>query len=217
MNEALLQRVVAGDVLAWHSLWKAVEPTVWHITGRWQLVGQLSKRDDDRRNIVVDVMHRLQDDGHRRIRAFLAAEPSAAKSSFKAWLVTMTTRAAIDYLRAHPEFDAARGRAGEARWFKVVPMSDPDGRSTVADAPSKAAVSELLDRARRDLRNDQLRALSLWLEGGTHLEIEQELGLRDAGAGERLVRSALKKLRDRFAPGHDTLIEGTRDHLRETT
>ena len=219
MDETLLEKVIDGDVLAWHTLWHAIEPTVWQVTGKWQLVGKLCKRDDDRRNIVVEVMNLLREQGHRRIRIYLDSRGTRERSSFKSWLATVTARASIDYLRAHPEFDDARGRPGAApKWVHVVPMADPDARAVPADASSRAAVAQLLDRARRDLRPDQLAALSLWLEGSTAEEIDEELVLGDAPAADRLVRSALKRLRDRFATTTlDTLIMRAPERIEETT
>ena len=111
--EELVRRVVAGDPRAWHELWDAVQPTLWAITGKWQITGPLSQRDEDRRNIVVEVMERLRADGFRRLKSYLASlepEGNPRAGSFKTWLCTVTARTAIDYVRAHPEYRDVRSR-----------------------------------------------------------------------------------------------------------
>lgn len=202
--DALIHRVVDGDTSAWHALWSAIEPTIWHVTGQWRLVGPLSRSDDDRRNILVEVMHLLREGEHRRLRIYLQSAGNRPTSSFKTWLATVTARAAIDYLRAHPEFDDARGRASEEpRWVRLLPMAEIELGTIESDAATRASAAQLVERARRDLKPDQLRALSLWLEGSSHDDIRMELGLAHSIEAERLVRAALKRLRDRFASPHD--------------
>jgi DNA-directed RNA polymerase specialized sigma24 family protein len=202
--DALVRKVIAGDARAWQALWSAIEPTVWHITGKWQIVGPLSRRDEDRRDIVVEVMDRLRQGGFRRLKAYLDSCAGRPSSSFKTWLATVTARAAIDHVRAHPEFSDTRGRPGtEPSWVRVVPMANVDAGTTTSDATTSAAASQLLERAKVELRGEQLRALSMWLEDASHADIAIELGLADPHEADRLVRSALKRLRDRFGASID--------------
>lgn len=205
----LISQVIAGDTAAWHRLWSAVQPTVWAITGNWRITGAVSRREEDRKNIAVDVMERLRADDCRRLRAYLDGARRRPGSSFKAWLATVTARAAIDYVRAHPEFDDGRGTNREPRWFRVVPTANVDaGAATDRDPVLRATAHELLDRARRDLEPKQLSALAHWLEGRSHDEIASRLSLADGGEADRLVRAALKRLRDRFA-GTMEALEGS--------
>jgi DNA-directed RNA polymerase specialized sigma24 family protein len=203
--EALLRKVIDGDARAWHELWDAVQPTLWAITGKWQITGPLSQRDDDRRNIVVDVMQRLRVDGFRRLRSYLAsleAAPAARAGSFKTWLATVTARTAIDYVRAHPEYRDARGRddasEGADRWVRIVPLAG-EPVQPAADPTKVATAAVLLERARAELRPEQLSALYLWLQGDDHVEIAARLGLGSPREADRLVRAALKRLRDRYS------------------
>jgi DNA-directed RNA polymerase specialized sigma24 family protein len=204
---ALADRAASGDGAAWRELWRAVEPTIWAITGKWQFTGPLSRRDDERRDIVVDVMERLRADDFRRLRGFLDTIP-ARGGSLKTWLATVTARAAIDHVRAHTEYLDPRGNkgetSGEPRWVTVVPMPDRELPHPFGDPERVATAFVLLDRARKDLEADQLAALYVWLHGGGHGEIAERLGLASARDADRLVRAALKRLRDRYAGASET-------------
>ncbi|MBI5537148.1 MAG: sigma-70 family RNA polymerase sigma factor [Deltaproteobacteria bacterium] len=198
--EALLQKVVNGDAASWQALWEAVQPSVWAITGKWQITGPIARREDDRRNIVLQVMDRLRADDFRRIRCFLESTRTRQPgSSFRTWLATVTARVAIDYVRAHPEYLDRRAHGAGERWVRVVSASEfPQD----LDGPSPhdvATAAELLDSARRVLRAEQLTALCLWLQGDDEAGISKALELGEPADGRRLLRSALKRLRDRYA------------------
>lgn len=196
----LITRVLEGDAQAWHELWSLCEPTVWAITGKWQLVGPLSRREDERGNIVVDVMARLRADRWKRLRLYAESAALRPGSSFKSWLATVTTRAAIDYVRAHPEYEDRRATdASKSRWIPVVASDEMDRRAALSDPLRDATVSEILSWARASLSADQLSALSLWLEGEDHGAIAKRLGLGEGVDADRLVRAGLKRLRDRLA------------------
>jgi DNA-directed RNA polymerase specialized sigma24 family protein len=196
----LADRAASGDAAAWRELWRAIQPTIWAITGKWQFTGPLSRRDDERRDIVLEVMERLRADDFRRLKSFLGAAPERG-GSFKAWLATVTARAAIDHVRAHPEYlDPRAGAASDGpRWVTVVPMPDAELAYPFVDPEKVATAVIMLERARKDLAPDQLAALYVWLHGGDHGEIAARLGLASARDAERLVRAALKRLRDRYA------------------
>ena len=205
--EPLVRKVVGGDARAWQELWVAIEPTVWAITGRWQLTGKLAGRDDDRRDIVVRVMERLREDRFRRLRSYLASADARAAGSLKTWLATVTARAAIDHVRAHPEYTDVRRPAPvtadpetteiRSRWVPIVPLHDePDGEP--ADPTEVMTATRLLEKARGELRSDQLQALYLWLSGHDHAEIADRLELATPRDADRLVRAALKRMRDRY-------------------
>lgn len=206
--ELLVRRVVGGDAAAWQTLWVAVEPTVWAITGKWQLTGPLARRDDERRDIVVKVMERLREDGFRRLKAYLASIDASSSGSLRTWLATVTARTAIDHVRAHAEYTDVRRTSPAARdaettevrsrWVPIVPMPDAEPASAAADPTEIMTAAHLLERARGELRSDQLEALYLWLQGHDHSEIADRLELAGSRDAERLVRAALKRLRDRY-------------------
>ncbi|MFO0550562.1 MAG: hypothetical protein U0271_19360 [Polyangiaceae bacterium] len=218
MNE-LIERVVRGEASAWHELWAAVEPTVWAISGKPQIVGALARRTDERRNIVVDVMARLAEHDFRRLRQFLDAAAARTSTSFKAWLATVTARAAIDYVRGHPEYlrRAADVSRHEPRWVQHTSVDAVDDRESRADPLRDLTVREVLASADATLTASQKRALSLWLEGEDHAAIAEALDLPDAAAADKLVRAALKRLRDRFATASTSARGATLGQVRATT
>jgi DNA-directed RNA polymerase specialized sigma24 family protein len=155
-------------------------------------------------------MERLRADGFRRLRSYLAsmeAAPSAGRnSSFKTWLCTVTARTAIDYVRSHAEYRDVRGSGAATtddlgRWVRFVPLTREPIHPCV-DPTKVATAAVMLERARDELRPEQLSALYLWLQGDDHVEIAARLGLGSPKDADRLVRAALKRLRDRYA-SHD--------------
>ena len=198
--EALLERVIDGDTAAWQKLWQAAEPTVWAVTGKFQVTGPLSEREDDRRNIVLEVMDQLQADDFRRLRAYLTSAERRA-SSFRSWLATVSVRAAIDYVRRHSEYRDVRGRhsLGGDRWVRHMPLGEPAATRPAVDPVNLTTATLMLERAREVLRRDQLLALCRWLQGDDFEAIAARLGL-SRPAAQKLLRSALKRLRDRYRP-----------------
>ncbi len=202
--EDLVERTIGGDDRAWRSLWLAVEPTLHRITARFRVTGRLGRCDDERRNIVLRVMGQLHADDFRRLRMYHASRDRRGEGDFRAWLSTMAARSAISYLRAHPEYlgrpSPDDGRLN--RWAQVVPL-DPDLDAPAAEPTRAVEARAVLALAGRQLRDEQLDALLLWLEGREHGEIAARLLLGDGATADRLVRSALKRLRDRLAKDED--------------
>lgn len=191
----LAWRAIEGDGAAWHALWQRLEPRIWTLTERWQVSGPCCKSPDDRRSIVLGVMAKLRQGGFRRLRAFLESPGGAHEGALQSWLTTITLRVAIDHRRAQPEH---LGRGETARYVELVSVDDVPAPAHERDLADHATVLELLAQARRELSVEQLTALSLWLEGGSHADIAQRLGLPEPEAAARVLRAGLKRLRDRF-------------------
>jgi DNA-directed RNA polymerase specialized sigma24 family protein len=194
----LVERVLGGESSAWHELWHRVEPLVWGISGKWQVTGPLCKRTDDRRDIVLRVMERLREADFRRLRGFAASAGRGSDNAFRAWLLTLSARVAVDHVRAHPEHLDARGRRGTERWAKLVALDGIPELAEERDLTRRTTALRLLERAREELSVQQLTALSIWLDGATTAVIAERLGLSDPSAGLRVLRAALKRLRDRY-------------------
>jgi DNA-directed RNA polymerase specialized sigma24 family protein len=197
----LIDRTIAGDTGAWHELLvDEVEPVVAVVTGRWKVVGRLCRSEEDRRNIADDVIERLHADGFRRLRE-LRVPGEERRAPFGPWIARVAANTAIDYLRACPEYDATR-----RRWARIGQLHE--GLPGVHADPSGAFdAGTILDCASRILRPRQIVALYLWLTGSSKEDIAGRLGITPA-AVVRLVRSALKRLRDRFAPEEKTTEAG---------
>ncbi|MEZ4226557.1 MAG: sigma-70 family RNA polymerase sigma factor [Polyangiaceae bacterium] len=201
--EALARAASGGDAAAWHALWTEIEPIVWGITGKWQITGPMCRNEDDRREIVVRVMERLRADGLRRLRAVAASSALQRPGSFRAWVTTVATRVAIDYVRSRPEHLDPRNRGSGRRWVEVLVGDEATLRSENADPLRMAAAEQMLDRAKDLLTRDQMVALWYWLDGGDHEVIAHRMRLGSAQHAERLLRAGLKRLRDRYRDAND--------------
>jgi DNA-directed RNA polymerase specialized sigma24 family protein len=168
------------------------------ISASHRLASRLSLREDERRDIVLRIMNLLQEDDFRRLRRFRAErEAGRGARSFRSWLATLAVRSAISHVRGHPEY-LGRGSAAErngARWVEFLPL-DVSIEASECDPTEVMEGHALLQRARSILRLAQIEALLLWLAGARHAEIAERLGLEGDVVADRLVRSALKRLRD---------------------
>lgn len=209
--EELLPAVIEGDQGAWRRLWLILEPQIETIARKRHLTGRLCEREDERGNIVVAVMDRLRADDFRHLRAFLSSRAQRESSSFTTWFTSFATRTAIDYVRTHSEYerpshaDAGTVRASGSRWvrFEPVPDSSSAPAAATADVTRLAAAQQFLERAAHILTREQREALALWLVDQDHDEIAYRLGLADAPAAKKLLRSAVERLRFRYASGDD--------------
>ncbi len=206
--ERLAEAAALGDAAAWQALWAEIEPIVWGITGKWQITGPMCKSDDDRREIVIRVMERLRADRLRRLRAVAQSGALNQGGAFRAWVTTVATRVAIDYVRSRPEHLDPRNRAGGRRWVEVLVGDDASLRAPSTDPLRMAAAEQMLDRAHDLLTRDQMVALWYWLDGGDHEVIAHRMRLGNPKQAERLLRAGLKRLRDRFRDGADALRAG---------
>lgn len=200
-TETLVERVVAGDEEAWPELWKIVEAKLLASLRRPQFLGGLSRREDDCRNVVVEVMARLRADDYRRLRAYVAARRERPDLVFTAWVLVVGRRVAIDYVRAHEEYIDRRNQAQASTpgvWRVIEELMSgsraPGARPPITDA---AAAHEILSHA-DDLPADQRRTLAEWLAGHSFAEIAASAGLESERQAEKLLRAAIERLRRRF-------------------
>lgn len=82
--------------------------------------------------------------------------------------------------------------------MRLVAMRDAHEPRVTLDPEKAATAAAVLERAHAMLGPDQLAALLLWLQGERRGAIADQLGLEDPVEADRLVRSALKRLRDEF-------------------
>ncbi len=109
--DALVDRVLRGEEGAWQQLWLVLEPLVFAMLRRPRFLGRLAQREDDCRNIVVEVLAALREDDNARLRRFVVARETVHSwSSGRGWTVVVK-RMAIDYMRRHGEYvDRQLGR-----------------------------------------------------------------------------------------------------------
>jgi DNA-directed RNA polymerase specialized sigma24 family protein len=94
-------------------------------------IGRLRERDDSPRDIVTRVFGRLHARDHAAIRKLCALDPPPV---LRAWLRVVVRRAAIDYLRASPEFERATPER-PADWVSLATLTS----AAPAPAPDSLA------------------------------------------------------------------------------
>ena len=202
--ESLVESAARGDSAAWRALWEEVEPWLEKLVANPRFLGRLGQREDDRANIIVEVMARLYADGFHRLKLFVESRRTSPQLKFKTWLRVVTKRVGIDYLRGHQNYvdrrhDPDRGSA-PGQWIEagtLPPASQlPGARPPVTN---RGTVLEVLRYAAGMVPEPQLSALELWAQGASHEDIARELAIEDgAGGAQRMVRAAIERLRRRF-------------------
>jgi DNA-directed RNA polymerase specialized sigma24 family protein len=205
--ESLVTRAAEGDAIAWRTLWEDVEPWLERIVANPRFLGRVGQRDDDRSNIIVEVMARLHADGFHRLKLYVATRRTSPQLKFKPWLRVVVKRVGIDYLRGHDNYvdrrrDPNRGsKPGE--WIE--PGTLPSQSQLPGERPpvtNRGTALEVLRYAAGAVPEPQLSALELWAQGAGYDDIARELELEGgAVAAEKLVRAAVERLRRRFREG----------------
>ena len=200
--EPLVERAALGDERAWQRLWTAVEPRLARILARPHFLGRLAALEDDRRNVVVEVMGRLRANEYHRLRLYLDARRESPSLRFMTWLRVVAKRVGIDYLRGHPDYIDRRRQADASspgRWIEAGTMP-PDSQLGGERPPvtSRGTAGELLRYADEAMPAAQRRALELWIACEPYEDIARAVGLASAAEAERTVRAAIERLRRRF-------------------
>jgi DNA-directed RNA polymerase specialized sigma24 family protein len=199
--EGLVARAADGDELAWQRLWSTVEPRLERVVAQPRFLGRLGQREDDRRNIVVDVMARLRAGSFERLRLYLGARKDNPRLTFMGWLRVVAKRVGIDYMRAHPDYVDRRREADASRpgeWIEAGTL--PPASRIGGERPGMTArgtAHELLAYA-AELPEAQRRALELWVQSESFADIARAVGLASAADAERVVRAVLERLRRKF-------------------
>jgi DNA-directed RNA polymerase specialized sigma24 family protein len=205
VDDATVERLVLaatrGDGSAWIGLWQILDAWLSTTVSNPRFSGRVGQREDDRRNIVLEVMSRLQAHGFERLKLYVEAKQQNPELRFMSWLRVVTKRVTIDYVRTHPEYlDHRRSpdedQVGEWVTPRTLPPDSRIGRRPPVTNQSTA--SELMRYAAATLPGPQVRALEMWLGGAAFEDIARELDQEEGKDAERLVRSALERLRRRF-------------------
>jgi DNA-directed RNA polymerase specialized sigma24 family protein len=208
MDEARLEGLVAcaaeGDTASWRALWEDVEPWLEKMVANPRFLGRVGQRDDDRSNIIIEVMARLHADGFYRLKLYVETRRTSPALKFKPWLRVLAKRVGIDYLRGHENYrdrrrDPDRGSA-PGEWAE--PGTLPSQSKLPGERPpmtNRGTALELLRYAAGAVPEPQLSALELWTTGASYDDIARETKLEGgAAAAEKLVRAAIERLRRRF-------------------
>jgi DNA-directed RNA polymerase specialized sigma24 family protein len=206
--ESFVARAAEGDATAWRALWEDVEPWLERVVGNPRFLGRVGQRDDDRDNIIVEVMARLHADGFHRLKLYVETRCENPTLRFRPWLRVVAKRVGIDYLRGHQSYldrrrDPTRSSSAPGKWIE--PVTLPSQSELPAERPpitNRGTVLELLRYAVRAVPEPQLSALELWVQGASSDDIARELEIGEGRTGaEKLVRAAIERLRRRFRDG----------------
>ena len=207
--EELVERVVTGDEQAWQRMWAALEPRLLRMVAQPRFLGRLGQRDDDCRNIVVEVLGRLRADNFQRLQIYLDTRRANPSLRLLTWLRVVTKRVGIDYLRGHPEYiDRRRQRdrgSAPGEWVEAGTL--PSGSKLRGERPpmtNRGTAQQLLRYAAGAIPEAQRRALEMWVQSESYEEIARVLELDDADQAERMVRAAIERLRRRFRVDGDS-------------
>jgi DNA-directed RNA polymerase specialized sigma24 family protein len=202
--EVLVGRAADGEVAAWRSLWEDVEPWLEKVVANPRFLGRVGQREDDRSNIIVEVMARLHADGFHRLKLYIEIRHTNPQLKFKTWLRVVAKRVGIDYLRGHQNYvdrrrDPNRGSA-PGQWVEAGTL--PTQSKLPGERPpmtNRGTALELLRYAADSVPEPQLSALELWTQGASYEDIARELAVAEGATGsEKLVRAAIERLRRRF-------------------
>jgi len=169
-----------------------------------RFLGRVGQREDDRSNILVEVMARLHSDRFQRLKLYVATRRTSPNLKFKTWLRVVAKRVGIDYLRGHQNYidrrrDPERGSA-PGQW--VEPGTLPSQSKLGGERPpmtNRGTALELLQYAAGCIPEPGLSALELWTQSATYDDIARELEIASGADGaEKLVRAAIERLRRRF-------------------
>jgi len=197
--DALLYDAAQNNEAAWWLLWEQFEPRLERLLRNPRITGRLSTEDDDIRNILLAVINKLRSDNARRLRDFVK---QTEKGTFEAWLVVVTKRVAIDYMRAHHDYvDHRRNldRSVQGEW--IIPKALPNDSQIFgarASMTNRGTALALLRFAYDNLPKEQIAALELWILNHSYAAIAESLSLESAHDANKLVRAALERIRRHF-------------------
>lgn len=199
----LVADAASGSESAWSALWLQLEPMLIRFARSPRVSGPMSESEDDCRNIVVEVMARLRDDGFRRLRLFVERCEGNPALQFEPWLRVVARRVTIDYMRGHGDYiDRRRNRnpsSPPGRWVQHTPLTSTSRLHGIRPpVTNRGAAMTMLRYAYRELPADQMRALERWIVGTGFGEIAEELALGGPDDAKKLVRAALQRLRREF-------------------
>ena len=199
--EDLVADAAAGNEAAWWLLWEEVEPKLERLLSNPRVTGRLSADVDDVRNILVAVMEKLRDENSRRLKSYVEGRDGSA-GGFEAWVVVVTKRIAIDYMRAHHDYlDQRRNPDSAEAGEWVIPKELPSDSQLVGNRPpvtTRGAALTLLRYAYDTLPPEQMQALELWILNTPYGGIAQKLDIDSAEEAQKRVRAGLERIRRRF-------------------
>ncbi len=144
-----LEAIAEGKTSAWSTLLEQLEPEIDRIA-RYQKIGRLRTDEDAIRDIVTKVIARLHAGDYRAVKKLFALDEPP---KVKAWMRVLVRSAAIDVMRAQPEFLRAN-KKNSAGWISLDTLVTVDGVKTPDSLVAKQReVEQFMARASLDARS----------------------------------------------------------------
>jgi hypothetical protein len=200
-DDDLLCQVLRGDQVAWMTLFSQYGPVVERIARTNRSMGSYRGSADDVRNVMAQVFERLRRNDYHALRMFPGWRDKNPGKAFQDWLTIVTVNVIRNYISSKL---GSSGQGGTSLKQLVNTFADAlplDGDELLVrpHITTKETAQRILEYARDHLAEDQLAVLGAWLEGVSLDDMVLELHLTDARAADRLLRSALARLRRKFA------------------
>jgi DNA-directed RNA polymerase specialized sigma24 family protein len=200
-DDEIVTQVLRGDSAAWMTLFAKYGPIITTITRTNRSMGSYRSSEDDVRNVMAQVFERLRRDDYRALRTFSPWRDKNATKTFNDWITIVTVNVIRNYITAKlgaPRVDKTSAKQLVNTFARTLNL-DGDEPIVKPKMTDRETANQILAYARDHLAEDQFAALAGWLEGTSFAELAKELGLPDARAADKLLRSALAKLRRQFA------------------
>jgi RNA polymerase sigma factor (sigma-70 family) len=199
-DQEVVAHVLKGDASAWLVLFSKYGPLVISIARTNRSMGSYRQSEDEVRNVMAQVFERLRRDDYRALRTFGAWRDKTHKE-FKDWLTILTVNVIRNYITAKLGTPRRDGSSAKQLVNTFASELKLDGNEPIVrpSFTNREAANEIIAFAHEHLAEEQMAVLAGWLEGTSFEELAAELHLVDARAADRLLRSALAKLRRHFA------------------
>lgn len=197
----IVERAIAGDPAAQELLQQILWPGLLRIASRWRGVEHLSDAEDASPEISLRVLERLFRNGLEGLKRLWEAIVLGGGDRGWPYICRMTQRKAYQFVRNHPEV-IGQTEDGGAQLVSLVPLTEREEEMLPASDPIPDAIDAraIAEYAERTLSTDQLQAARLHFLGDRDVEIKEALHLPSPEVAQRLRRSAVARLRRRFAP-----------------
>jgi DNA-directed RNA polymerase specialized sigma24 family protein len=164
----------------------------------------LSHSDDHVHNVVARLVQKLL--ATATLESFVEWRRGAPQASFMQWLSQVTDNEALDYVRSVAgRVPAAETEEGPSRKLLLNEFSTSPILEELGMRPPNTELQtaqQLLQFARSRLPDEQLRVVTLWLQGDTDEEIALALNIK-THASRSLRRAAIARLRREFGAESD--------------
>lgn len=200
-NEGMLstQGILLSKELV-EKLWRPWQKTV----RRNPAMRAISGTEDDITNVLLLLIEKFTPPSGLSFSKYPDWQVRNPQKSFDDWMCIVVANVVRDYARTlsrQPSTRALRlDHEPSPKRFLNEYMRSPISQRLSIRPPytAKETVRKLLEHASTSLRGEQLRALAMWLEGGSFVEIGEALCC-SGDEGRKLLRAAIAHLRRQFS------------------